>query len=93
MTEDTAVKEVEEKVVEAKAKKVAKEPALKGQLIHHVLRVISKDGSGEGGSWNAADIEEYLAQYTFHGWVLSSTHYLEKLPEGYLMLWILVKDQ
>jgi len=92
MTEDTAVKEeVQEKVTKAKAKKA--EPALAGQLIHHVLRVISKDGSGEGGSWNASDIEEYLAQYTFHGWTLHTTHYLEKLPEGYLIMWILVKDQ
>ena len=90
MIEDTAVKEKE---IEVKEEKRTKAKAGKvGQLIHHVIRTISADGSGTGGAWTAADAEEYLAQYTFNGWVLHSTHYMEKLPEGYVMLWILVKD-
>jgi hypothetical protein len=83
MTEDTAVKE-------KKAPKTKAAP--KGQLIHHVIRTISSDGSGSGGSWTTAMVEEYLSQYTVNGWVLKDTHYLEKLPEGYTVLWILVKD-
>jgi len=94
MTEDTAVKEeVKEKVEAAKGEKKEKIAPPKGQLIHHVIRVISKDGSGEGGSWNASEIEEYLAQYTFNGWILHSTHYLDKAPEGYMVMWVLTKDQ
>jgi hypothetical protein len=89
MTEDTAVKEAEVK----KEKKTKAAATMKGQLIHHVIRTISKDGSGTGGSWTAQDAEEYLAQYTFNGWTLFSTHYLDQAPEGYVIMWILVKDQ
>lgn len=81
MTEDTAVK----------SDKKAKATVALGQLIHHVIRTISSDNSGTGGAWTAADAEEYLAQYTFNGWTLHSTHYLEKLPEGYSFMWILTK--
>lgn len=88
MTEDTAVKK------EVKKEKKTKAAAtLKGQLVHHVIRTISGDGSGTGGSWTAQDAEEYLAQYTFNGWTLHQAYYLEKLPEGYVFMWILVKDQ
>jgi len=77
------------------AKKKAKEDlaALKGELIHHVIRVISQDSSGTGGSWRVEEIEEYLAKFTLNGWYLKNTHYLEKLPEGYVMLWVLTKPQ
>ncbi len=87
MTEDTKkkAKVKEEKKTKAKAGKI-------GQLIHHVVRTISGDGSGTGGAWSAADAEDYLAQYTFNGWKLHSTHYLEKLPEGYVFMWVLTKD-
>jgi len=89
MSEDT-----ETKVPEVKEEKRTKaSAALKGQLIHHVIRTISADGSGTGGAWTAAESEEYLAQYTFNGWKLHDTHYLEKLPEGYVFMWVLVKDQ
>lgn len=82
MTEDSAVKE----------KKQPKAKAATGQLIHHVIRTISKDNSGTGGSWTTAMIEDYLSQYTNNGWKLHNTYFLEVLPEGYTMLWILVKD-
>ena len=84
MTEDTKKK--------AEVKEWKKAKAKVGQLIHHVVRTISGDGSGTGGAWSAADAEDYLAQYTNNGWKLHSTHYLEKLPEGYVFMWILTKD-
>jgi hypothetical protein len=89
MTEKEApVQEQEEK----KKKKKKLEPLAKGQMLHHVIRVISRSPGAQGGAWTLPDIEAYLADYTNHGWTLFSTHYLGELPEGYTMLWVLAKD-
>lgn len=76
-------KEEKEKVPEAKAE---------GQLIHQVIRTISKDGSAQGGSWRLDDIEDYLMQYLMNGWKLFSTHAMGQLPEGFVFMWVLTKD-
>lgn len=61
------------------------------QQIHHVIRTISREGSGSGGAWNVGEIEQYLAGYLNNGWRVSATHYLGELPEGYSVLWVLLK--
>lgn len=76
---DIPVKEVSEK----------KEPS---QLIHHVIRTISRDGSGTGDSWKMQDLEEHIMNYLAGGWRLHATHYLGELPEGFTMLWVLLKN-
>lgn len=73
-----------------KAKKKAA-PKMKGELLHHVIRTISRSPGGQGGAMALADIEAYLADYTQNGWNLFQTHYLGELPEGYAMLWVLRK--
>lgn len=80
---------------EVKAKKADPKPEAKatgGQLVHHVIRVISQDGSGSGGSWLLADIEDYLMQYTMNGWVLEGAYPIGQLPEGFVFMWLLVKN-
>lgn len=76
----------------AKADKTAPEEKAEGQLIHQVIRVISKDGSAQGGSWRLDDIEDYLMQYLMNGWKLYSTHAMGQLPEGFVFMWVLTKD-
>jgi len=82
-------KAVPEGVVEPVA---AEETVANPQLIHHVIRTISKDNSGEGGSWPLEQIETYLAQWLGTGWRLQSVHVLERLPEGYVVMWALTKN-
>lgn len=90
MTEDKAA--VAEKPAGKSAKK-KEAPQSKGQLVHHVVRTISKATGATGGAWSLSDIEEYIAQYTMAGWELFATHYLGEVPEGYSMLWVLTKQQ
>lgn len=89
MSEDTAI--AVEKPAEKPVKKKAA-PKVRGQMVHHVIRTISKSTGAVGGSWTLADIEEYIAQYTMAGWELFATHYLGEVPEGFNMLWVLTKQ-
>jgi len=56
------------------------------------MRTISRDNSGVGESWKMQDIEEHLMNYFANGWSLHATHYLGELPEGYTVLWVLLKN-
>lgn len=76
----------------AKEKKETPKAKAEGQLIHQVIRTISKDNSASAGSWRLEDIEEYLMQYLMNGWKLFSTHAMGELPEGYVFMWVLTKD-
>jgi len=78
------------KIVQSEQK--AKTPKVKPQLIHHVIRAISRDGSGSGGAWTMQEIEEHIMTYLAGGWRVHQTHYLGELPEGYTMLWVLLKN-
>jgi len=73
-------------------KEEMKVPKIKSQLIHHVIRTISRDGSGVGDSWTMQETEEHIMQFLAEGWKVHQTHYLGELPEGYTMLWVLLKN-
>lgn len=61
--------------------------------VKHVIRTISATslGTPESGAFGVDVINSYLETFLNDGWKLEATHYLDKLPEGYVMLWILVK--
>lgn len=72
---------------------MVKEPAVtSGQMVHHVIRTISRSPGGQGGAQALADVEAYLADYLNNEWRIFDTHYLGELPEGFIMLWVLTKE-
>jgi hypothetical protein len=62
--------------------------------VHHVIRVISRSGyeDVEAGYFNAATVDNYLKGYLENGYTLFSVQFLEQVPEGYKILYVLVKQ-
>ena len=60
--------------------------------VRQIVRFISKkENFGQEASWPAASIDEYLASWLNQGYTLFNTHYLGENPEGYGVLYILIK--
>jgi hypothetical protein len=92
MVEKVAEVPEKKKAPAKKKKKQAENNRPLPQQIHHVIRTISRDGSGSADSWRIQEAEEYLAQFLNNGWRISATHYLGELPEGYTVLWVMLKN-
>ena len=61
--------------------------------LKQIVRYISRTGiSIPGGAWSAEQIEDYVNTYIDLGYRPFNTHYLGENPEGYGILYILVKD-
>ena len=63
--------------------------------VKHVVRLISRSGVDDlltGTSFSVATVEKTLAEYYERGYKLFNTHFIQSLPEGYEVLYILVYD-
>lgn len=62
--------------------------------VKNVIRYISKRGLTlpETSEWSVGDVDTYLSEWIAKGYRLFSTHYLGENPEGYGVLYVLVKD-
>jgi hypothetical protein len=62
--------------------------------VHHVIRVISGTGyeDAEAGYFNSATVDAYLKGFLEKGYKLFSVQFLEQIPEGYKILYVLVKQ-
>ena len=64
------------------------------QMVKQVIRYISKQNRSMqvSGEWSVEDVDNYLSEWLNKGFRLFSTHYLGENPEGYGMMYVLVKD-
>jgi hypothetical protein len=59
--------------------------------IHHMQRVMSKNDRPNAGAVPREQIDRELSDWFAQGWKLFNTHYLGEMPEGFNILWILVR--
>jgi len=60
---------------------------------HTIVRVISKSNamSPNAAAFPSVQVDAYVASFLRGGYELENTHYLGELPEGYMMMYVLVK--
>ena len=63
--------------------------------VKQILRVISKQGmdSVMDGYFRIETVDAYVAEWIDKGYKLANTHYVGENPEGYIMLYVLVKQE
>lgn len=82
-------KDVEEMAVEQVAQgEVAEES---DSDFYTIVRGISKINRQEANFFPSAQVDAYVRSWLNEGFELADTHYLAESPEGYIMMYILVK--
>lgn len=63
--------------------------------VHHILRYLSKTGATiPQGAFSISDTDAYVGEWLEKGYELMNTHFVDQNPEGFGVLYILVrKDQ
>jgi hypothetical protein len=60
--------------------------------VKQIIRYLSKQGRyGQEGSWPVGDVDVYLSEFINLGYTLFDTHYMGEAPEGYGVLYVLVR--
>lgn len=61
--------------------------------VHNMIRWISKTGMTVPGSYgDVSVIDEQVSEWVNRGWRLFNTHYLGEAPEGFGILYVLVRE-
>lgn len=62
--------------------------------VKQIIRWISQTGMTDfsTGAWNVAEIDRYVSEWLDQGWKLFNTHFLGTTPEGFGVLYILIKE-
>lgn len=62
--------------------------------MHTVIRTISRANisNHEADLWTAAEADSYLSEWLNTGWKLSSSHFVGEIPEGYKMIYVLIRE-
>jgi len=60
--------------------------------VHQIIRVISKGMEDTNAqAFSGATVDSHISVWLEQGYEMFNSHYLGMIPEGYLMLYILVK--
>ena len=60
--------------------------------VHHILRYLSKTGATiPQGAFSIADTDAYIGEWLDKGYELFATHYVEQNPEGFALLYVLIR--
>ena len=60
--------------------------------VHHILRYLSKTGATiPQGAFSIADTDAYIGEWLDKGYDLFATHYVEQNPEGFALLYVLIR--
>ncbi len=61
--------------------------------LHTVIRVISKTGAmnPNASAFPIVQVDAYIASFLEQGYTLANTHYLGEIPEGFIMMYILLR--
>ena len=60
--------------------------------VHHILRYLSKTGGTiPQGAFSIADTDAYIGSWLDKGYELMNTHFVDQNPEGFGLLYILVR--
>ena len=61
--------------------------------LHTVVRVISKTNAmnPNASAFPSVQIDAYIASFLVQGYTLANTHYLGEIPEGFIMMYILLR--
>lgn len=60
--------------------------------VHHILRYLSKTGATiPQGAFSIADTDAYIGEWLEKGYELMNTHFVDQNPEGFGLLYILVR--
>lgn len=63
-------------------------------FVKQVIRYISRTGGDpQSGHYSVFDVDAYLSEWVEKGYELFNTHYLGENPEGFGVLYVLVKKQ
>lgn len=62
--------------------------------VHHILRYLSKTGATiVQGAFSIADTDAYIGEWLEKGYELFNTHFVDQNPEGFGVLYILVRKE
>jgi hypothetical protein len=62
--------------------------------VHHILRYLSKTGATiPQGAFSIADTDAYLSEWLDKGYEIKNTHFVDQNPEGFGLLYILVRKE
>lgn len=66
---------------------------IEGVDLHTVVRVISKTNAmnPNASAFPSVQIDAYVASFLDQGYQLANTHYLGEIPEGFIMMYILLR--
>jgi len=61
--------------------------------LHTVVRVISKTGAmtPNASAFPVVQVDAYISSFLEQGYTLANTHYLGEIPEGFIMMYILLR--
>ena len=62
--------------------------------LHTVVRVISKTNAmnPNASAFPSMQVDAYVASFLEQGYQLANTHYLGEIPEGFIMMYILLRQ-
>lgn len=82
----------EEKTVEQLVQNI-EDKEMQRPGVKHIFRTISENNAfSDTGAIPASALESYIQTYLMNGWEILNTHFLGKVPEGYTVMYILVKQ-
>jgi hypothetical protein len=62
--------------------------------VHHILRYLSKTGATiPQGAFSIADTDAYIGEWLDKGYELFNTHFVDQNPEGFGLLYVLVRKE
>lgn len=62
--------------------------------VHHILRYVSRTGATNiQGAFSIADTDVYIGEWLEKGYELFNTHFIDQNPEGFGLLYILVRKE
>ena len=61
--------------------------------LHSIVRVISKTNAmnPNASAFPSVQVDAYVASFLAQGYQLANTHYLGEIPEGFIMVYILLR--